>query len=119
MPAWASAYAVQVPMMPPPMMATSTASGSIDRFSDDISNIDNYNLIFDYYLSINGEWQPPWRPRAAARAVITSPVKYVTQCDSLARRAVAGNIDGRFGAIHPIRSEEHTSELQSRENLVC
>src|SRR5690606_41553312 len=28
--------------------------------------------------------------------------------------------EGRAGAIgHPCRSEEHTSELQSRENLVC
>src|SRR5690606_42166188 len=28
---------------------------------------------------------------------------------------------GRGGAstLHPVRSEEHTSELQSRENLVC
>src|SRR5436309_10546627 len=26
---------------------------------------------------------------------------------------------GRDSAAHPIRSEEHTSELQSRENLVC
>src|SRR5690606_41566341 len=32
--------------------------------------------------------------------------------DILAHRAAAG--DGR-----PLRSEEHTSELQSRENLVC
>src|SRR5690606_40254648 len=28
-------------------------------------------------------------------------------------------IDGALEAVHGVRSEEHTSELQSRENLVC
>src|SRR3712207_7469841 len=32
------------------------------------------------------------------------------------RRAVVG---GRAGQRHPLRSEEHTSELQSRQYLVC
>src|SRR5690606_16218820 len=32
---------------------------------------------------------------------------------------VFGRIADRFGRKRVIRSEEHTSELQSRENLVC
>src|SRR5690606_39350654 len=35
----------------------------------------------------------------------------------LARLAVS--LDGSTAAIHDARSEEHTSELQSRENPVC
>src|SRR5690606_40798060 len=42
-----------------------------------------------------------------------------------ARAADAGNADGQYALGHfyyegrGVRSEEHTSELQSRENLVC
>src|SRR5690606_39887274 len=34
-------------------------------------------------------------------------------------RADAADPDGARPALRPARSEEHTSELQSRENLVC
>src|SRR5690606_41404963 len=39
----------------------------------------------------------------------TKKGRYFANCYS------TGRIDGRY----PVRSEEHTSELQSRENLVC
>src|SRR5436309_15664663 len=35
------------------------------------------------------------------------------------RRRQAGSIRMRSSGSCPLRSEEHTSELQSRENLVC
>src|SRR5690606_32389222 len=34
-------------------------------------------------------------------------------------RVVADNMDAIAEAVNILRSEEHTSELQSRENLVC
>src|SRR5690606_41843351 len=37
-------------------------------------------------------------------------------CSTTASRACPGH---RCAASRPMRSEEHTSELQSRENLVC
>src|SRR5690606_40838940 len=65
----------------------------------------------------------PPRPASAVRAPAT--------CGGAARRraarasagwrgpAPAPACDRRRGCSHRARSEEHTSELQSRENLVC
>src|SRR6266511_4621481 len=45
---------------------------------------------------------------------------YTTLFRSLLRRVVRADVDGIARQLgHPQRSEEHTSELQSRENLVC
>src|SRR3712207_9492564 len=38
-------------------------------------------------------------------------------CDATAATSIAGPMDGATG--NPSRSEEHTSELQSRQYLVC
>src|SRR5207302_2602603 len=35
------------------------------------------------------------------------------------KKSAGATVSGRCGASSNIRSEEHTSELQSRENLVC
>src|SRR5690606_41988954 len=43
----------------------------------------------------------------------------VPQIDRRARSFTCGAESIPFGAAEYLRSEEHTSELQSRENLVC
>src|SRR5690606_41462131 len=45
-------------------------------------------------------------------------VRHETSTGAVAVRDVAGEL-GNSGRRAPCRSEEHTSELQSRENLVC
>src|SRR5207302_11248443 len=41
------------------------------------------------------------------------------RCESVPIAPVGQDFAFSFGSIDAIRSEEHTSELQSRENLVC
>src|SRR5690606_41511269 len=43
----------------------------------------------------------------------------VQQLRRLSGRRAARSEEGAFVIDGPVRSEEHTSELQSRENLVC
>src|SRR5690606_39993093 len=43
--------------------------------------------------------------------------KRIVKADPKAE-SVSGQVP-QIGRMHPVRSEEHTSELQSRENLVC
>src|SRR5690606_42152983 len=50
--------------------------------------------------------------RAAAGGAVAAPVVFVAVC-ALGVDPVSGPGEA------PLRSEEHTSELQSRENLVC
>src|SRR5690606_41726653 len=58
------------------------------------------------------------RQTAAALASYGIPVRLVV--DAAAMHAVAEAQMVLVGAdLHHLRSEEHTSELQSRENLVC
>src|SRR3712207_9051951 len=43
-------------------------------------------------------------------------------CGGLLQEALLGSRDARYRAVHqhhPLRSEEHTSELQSRQYIVC
>src|SRR2546427_858048 len=63
-------------------------------------------------------------PPVAATTVLVVDVAMVFQC--LQNRAVVGRLSGRAcsgqplqRALHAVRSEEHTSELQSQSNLVC
>src|SRR5690606_38231114 len=51
--------------------------------------------------------------RAGAREV------WVADLDPNAMLAAQHNAALNHVSLHPVRSEEHTSELQSRENLVC
>src|SRR3712207_7199094 len=39
--------------------------------------------------------------------------------DALGQGAVARRLGRAAAVVHPVRSEEHTSELQSRQYLVC
>src|SRR5690606_39860529 len=43
----------------------------------------------------------------------------VVVVENIETRLARGDNAGRLPLLHVIRSEEHTSELQSRENLVC
>src|SRR5690606_41920058 len=79
------------------------------------------STLFPYttlFRSFRGRWRPAWRRRLAALLA--------SACLFCARPAVAGgeiefNIPAQPAdqALILLRSEEHTSELQSRENLVC
>src|SRR5207302_10792074 len=61
-------------------------------------------------------WDVPQTRRAGAvGAIASAPVRCPT-CSSLEDRVVDSRLADDGTAI---RSEEHTSELQSRENLVC
>src|SRR5690606_33333198 len=57
-------------------------------------------------------------------ARVRDAVEYARKRDAVVVAAVGGADDEGAGASYPagypgVRSEEHTSELQSRENLVC
>src|SRR5690606_42129162 len=54
---------------------------------------------------------------AGQGAALAAPVR-VTQ-ESIMGLVVKGQAAAIAASPHPARSEEHTSELQSRENLVC
>src|SRR5690606_41526996 len=57
---------------------------------------------------------PRLRPGSpVVRAVVRAPVR------ALVRALVRTGGRAFFGTVRAVRSEEHTSELQSRENLVC
>src|SRR5690606_39412975 len=60
-------------------------------------------------------------PRTAAGRGVCAPFWPTVPPAAGARPAVAGLPRARTAGIRPVppRSEEHTSELQSRENLVC
>src|SRR5690606_39941609 len=47
------------------------------------------------------------------------PVRLLDADDAQAHRSMSWTVLILIGAMIPLRSEEHTSELQSRENLVC
>src|SRR5690606_39574707 len=59
-----------------------------------------------------------WRRTADASAVIRATVIAVIRAAPMSCRDRRGGARGYFDVL-PRRSEEHTSELQSRENLVC
>src|SRR5690606_18597409 len=62
------------------------------------------------WLADTGRW------KARADSVL------VTRCNDTEPRLPSDRIrqvSRQLGDEHPVRSEEHTSELQSRENLVC
>src|SRR5690606_40012119 len=60
------------------------------------------------------------RGRGAVHAVVRLAWRVVVHGDDLRRRRGAGHADPGVGrGDRGRRSEEHTSELQSRENLVC
>src|SRR5207302_10969097 len=62
----------------------------------------------------------PASPSAARKAVAKRRIPIISSCDSPRRGAIvsASRLD-RSSSRRVARSEEHTSELQSRENLVC
>src|SRR5690606_41474964 len=55
--------------------------------------------------------------RALSGRLLLRPARPGRQLRRVQLRPAAGA--GLRGDAHPLRSEEHTSELQSRENLVC
>src|SRR5690606_40772430 len=67
------------------------------------------------YTTLFRSWSRP--PTAPASATPKSPASSVP---SASRLRYSPNVPWpRTGSSEPMRSEEHTSELQSRENLVC
>src|SRR5690606_41624363 len=64
---------------------------------------------------------PRRRGRAACRPRLAGRARPVAAEDLLPERALNGDPAARRTLIEEVyqRSEEHTSELQSRENLVC
>src|SRR3712207_8652494 len=75
------------------------------------------STLFPYttlFRSLQGVAGPQLRPRLGAGHPAAQP--------GLARRGQARRRRRRLRgvlAVHPVRSEEHTSELQSRQYLVC
>src|SRR5690606_23345482 len=68
-------------------------------------------------------WQAPAKRRRLLELAAQGTPAYVYDLPTVRERArqlqAISAIDRRFYAIKANRSEEHTSELQSRENLVC
>src|SRR5207249_6366437 len=63
---------------------------------------------------------PPWKPKKLSNAlctITTSPA--TTPSSTSARFRSTGVVAGDVVMVHSARSEEHTSELQSRFDLVC
>src|SRR3712207_8895016 len=54
--------------------------------------------------------------RRAGRDATRPPILFGSHIDSVPE---GGNYDGALGSLGAIRSEEHTSELQSRPYLAC
>src|SRR5690606_40723154 len=57
-------------------------------------------------------------PRMTTGTMITAPIKGF-QVNMAKKMSDAIRVKGRISLHQSTRSEEHTSELQSRENLVC
>src|SRR5690606_41922915 len=78
-------------------------------------------LHLNAFLRNVGQHEAAWRRPETDLSGFTDIGHYI----HLARTAERGLLDAIFFADHPVlksraqRSEEHTSELQSRENLVC
>src|SRR5690606_41781892 len=84
-----------------------------------------YTLSLHDALPIFGEgdfFGQPFNPMPDQRLFLYRWYEYCPQCDqwrfkeALRMEATGG---GKTQFVAVIRSEEHTSELQSRENLVC
>src|SRR5207302_3074893 len=58
------------------------------------------------------------QPVAEVQVLAEHEVARVEESDPVERRPPQHQA-GRGAGVHLVRSEEHTSELQSRENLVC
>src|SRR5207302_8237645 len=88
---------------------------------DDPATSDIYTLSLHDALPIWRQAQPDSGPRIAADLVAAvlriRQSRVVVAIESEVELHLADAAEGV--AQHPRRSEEHTSELQSRENLVC
>src|SRR5256885_5964760 len=80
-------------------------------FFNDTATTEIYTLSLHDALPISGSWSVP--PRATGNAIGALDPHHIALVSAQAQ----------FGrteqAIHDVRSEEHTSELQSPCNLVC
>src|SRR5690349_24021953 len=63
--------------------------------------------LFDWQM--NGDWQFPWSAQLNGN----------TPADYIAAWRHVHDLFAQAGATNVTRSEEHTSELQSRRDLVC
>src|SRR5690606_41433346 len=63
--------------------------------------------------------QPGVRNLAISQAAAPFGLYYAPDPSSQIACSIGGNVAENAGGVHCLRSEEHTSELQSRENLVC
>src|SRR5690606_41124068 len=64
----------------------------------------------------------PWASRSSWAVIGTAPVGLLSSCtntNGLSARLVQNLCLSAWVSVMRSRSEEHTSELQSRENLVC
>src|SRR5690606_39603320 len=98
----------------------------------DIEHVSNFtspvrqtptSTLCPYTTLFRSSWQYSWtctaRRSSASRSTSASPVTRV--CRRLRERSTCGRCPSQaiWCSLTGVRSEEHTSELQSRENLVC
>src|SRR5690606_40033754 len=74
-----------------------------------------YTTLFRSAEAMKARVSPPAMPRGCGRSVMPRPIGFHPVAGDQARQ----DFHHRHAADHLARSEEHTSELQSRENLVC
>src|SRR5690606_42068682 len=88
---------------------------------NDPSTSEIYTLSLHDALPISGYSRITIEPPSQARLDVVKPLRGV-HSGVIAPAIAAGKLGNEIGTHLPLigeRSEEHTSELQSRENLVC
>src|SRR2546430_3594313 len=86
-------------------------------FFNDTATTEIYTLSLHDALPISSAWRPT-PLKAVARLACTAALEGCScAADPMSRRACCAS--PRAAMARPMRSEEHTSELQSQSNIVC
>src|SRR5438034_6497140 len=75
------------------------------------------STLFPYTTLFRSSTSTPARPFAPSRRIESLSPR--TACTPYSAQAIASRIDVLPEPFGPMRSEEHTSELQSHSDLVC
>src|SRR5690606_40593735 len=70
-------------------------------------------------VAFNSTWMDKLTPADFIRLASNYTVARMLERDDFAKRYAGNQPIAIHEFLYPLRSEEHTSELQSRENLVC